>query len=1176
MAFDPTQPEWEIRNGTMNAAGVYTENVSGSVQLHSQTQDFQFRVDNEQLGTSAILKARVRPINRTVVWLSSQDDSNNNTAWFNLTGAGSVLFSGSNISSASISLVGGTSDQYDIKIVFSGTLPQSILRWACGAATGSQVQKYAGTGVDAFQILRAQLIAGNVDPGYVTTDDLQTYPDLQSSAGSQDFALPASNPPRTIGLDFIESIGDFGLSASDFVYSLDGFSVVALIDWNGDQTTTKLIGGHWDGVNDNSWLMTLTTDGKLNVFLSGDGSTIHKNYSSVRAIDINTKTMVSFTWDGTSLKLYINEVELTGAELTTTTDLALSGALHNSSAILGIIDSHFGKAYEFRIYEGAGNATDIANLASGFGVSGLPGGGGTPGPTPNAGDFLAVNGIVVIEGESFDITGAAFVEESSLSGFVGDGYIRHTGADDFSLPPADVIQVPFFVDVAGTYEIALRVNHDLAAADDEENDCWLEVNGSGFEKWGHRPVDYGSGWTFGTFREPTPGVFTDKYFELAAGSHTLSIGGRSQNWRFDRVHIFQVGFVNPENEALPESPRAGVGGGGNVPSTRIEMENYLINTHGVQAGDIFYVDNAAGGGGDGSLGSPWNTIQAAANNLSPGQACIISGNGGRFFEQVTPPSSGSVGNRIWFAGNPEAPCIVDASEAFITTWTNQGTGGGSGNRWRATYNRTRADVPDQAFQNNCTLGYPECADYSHSMSHQLIFNDQQLFVHQNGNNAVGAPGAMEAGECYFEVGTGSRATPQYVWVRLPADQDPNGESMRIASDKKYLWDYSPHEWTQGYPGGLASQKADGRSHLGLLNIHFKFGSTIRKLGPLAIRGSGWWVEWCSVSDAKHYGLGLYGQDHTIRNCKFVRNGQGGMRPEWLQENGGTETLIEDCQFIDGNFQECPRRWEAGNKFTDCMAFGTVIVRRCLFLREKAYGLWWDIFNGDTNPTSESFIAEFCVFESCWDGSVFFEHNSRKILFRHCGIWGTVAKSYKNTILGTGFRCQAAGDNQIVNCAIVYNDGKGIYFKNHDGRGTTNNDNIVNNVIGFNCRDVNVEVLRVEHLGGDGYDDNPTCVPFGPAWSASTIDNNVYFETQGTAYFGRDQNCNSFETSSSLATFQGWHGGSGNVIEANAADVVEDHTDRKAFWKTVGSHTSKGPQGLVHPEDIAAQAWTIPS
>jgi len=1196
MAFDPTQPEWEIRGGTMLADGIFTENSGPATELHSQTQDVQFRIDNEQMGSDAIFKARVKFLvgGRDIVWLSCQDDSNNNTVWFNIN-SGTKLFEGSNVSSASITQVSGTTDEWDIKITFAGTLPQTILRWACGAATGNQVQKYVGDGRNAFQILRAQMIPGTGDPGYVATTDLQTYSDLAVGDGAQNASMPASNVPRTSQLDFIDCLGSDGLTIADFDYDRDDFSILVVADWNGTTGAFRTLLSHWDGATDNAFLHGLTTDGKFQVTLSGNGSTNHKVYTADKVLDVDGKIAMLFAWDGTDLKLWYNDVELTvaGGELSKDTDLTLSGDIHNSAAVLGVADNHQGKVYAARLYQKAATQVDAAAIASEFGVSGLPaGGGGGPGPSPNTGDFVMEDGLIVIEAESIDITGEDFVEETSVAGFVGSGYLRHTGADDFSLPPASTISVNFFVPDAGIYSISIRANHDSAPANDEENDIWLDVptanDSAGFQKWGHTDAGLqwpNLGWTFDTFREDPPATFLDKDFDLDAGSHTLELGGRSNNYKFDRIHIYVKNRPNSEDETSPESPQAGVGGGGNVPATRAEMESFITSEFGIT--NFFYVDNAAAGPGSGTLADPWPDIQDFADVAVGGQACIISGgntSNKRFYEQITPSNSGSAGNKIVYAGNPELPCIIDASENFDVTWTDMGTGGGGGTRWRATYNQTRADVPDASFQGNCTQAYPECADYSHTMSHQLIYNDKQLFVHQNGNNAVGAPGAMLEGECYFEVGTGSRATPQYVWCRLPSDVNPNTvasgpndiNGMRIASNKKWLFDVFDHEWTQGYPGGNFAEKADGRNHLALLNLHFAFGSTIRKLGPINIRGTNWHVEWCSFRDSKHYGFGLHGEDHLIRNCKGLRNGMGNFRVEWLNEDAGTETLMEDCQWLDGNFQECPRRWEAGNKITDSQGFGTFIIRRNLFLREKGPALWWDLFNGNTNTTTESFIAEFCIMEECHDMAIFFEHNSRKIKIRHCGIWNTQARSYKGTILGCAFRGQAAGDNFIENCAIVYNEGKGIYFKNHDGRGTTNNDVITNNVIGFNVRDNTIEVQQVEILGGDGYDDSPSCVPFGPAWSSSTIDNNVWFERQQANYFARDQNCNDFQQTNSVSTFESWHGGTGNVIEALASNVVEDHTDRKAFWKTVGSHTSKGPQGLVHPEDIAIQQWTIPT
>ena len=613
--------------------------------------------------------------------------------------------------------------------------------------------------------------------------------------------------------------------------------------------------------------------------------------------------------------------------------------------------------------------------------------------------------------------------------------------------------------------------------------------------------------------------------------------------------------------------------GGDLPRTLDEMRAYLREKHQVTA--FFYVDNKKGNNSNaGSEGAPWKTIQQAADRLQPGQAVIISGHGGRFYEQITPRHSGQEGKRIWFVGNPEAPCIVDASESFDVTWTSMGS-----NRWRANYGRHRHSHFEDHYRNYCSDGYPKCKDSIYHASHQLIHNDHQMFVRHTGSIGHGEPGALGEGECYFENGSGSKERPQFVWCRLPGDIDPNTQMMRVASGKRYLFDWSPHTWVAGFPGGAREKKADGRDHIGLLNMHFKFGATIIKLGPVNVRGNGWWLEWCSFCDAKHNGLGISGGGHTVKNCKFERNGQGPIRPDFLQKlrkNDG-HTLFEDCHMKENNFQKCPDQWEAGTKFTECMDFGLVEFRRCWFYREKGPGVWWDIFNGTGNSGTSCLITH-SIFEECAGHTLFLEHNTEHVVIEHSGVWHTRETEEKHVSLATGIRCQGTGSNTIRNCAIVFNEGKGLYFKNHDDRGRVNRDVIENNVVINNAHNPRIDIQRCQHMGGDGYSSGG-CQPYGDRkWSTSKINGNVYFGDGHDAYFVRDRNCNDFQHSNSVSDYESWHGGSGNVIANSAGDVVEDYKHRKKFWVTNhagGRFPDKGPQGLVHPEDIEATQWEIP-
>ena len=608
---------------------------------------------------------------------------------------------------------------------------------------------------------------------------------------------------------------------------------------------------------------------------------------------------------------------------------------------------------------------------------------------------------------------------------------------------------------------------------------------------------------------------------------------------------------------LPGDPES------DFPRTRQEMERWL-QERGVLANNIRYVDNLSGSDqNDGrTIDRPWRTIQQAANQLTAGMAVIIRGRGGRFFEQVTPTRSGNATDKIWYVGDPEFPAILDSSEIFDVAWTPMGNG-----RWRAPYNRNRKFSPERIYVDNCTGG--SCRHESVFISHQLIYRDAQLIrVSQ-----ASVPQTFAEGTCFFQRGGGSYDTPQFVWCRLPGDVNPNHVDMRIGSDKKYLFDWSPHTW-ETFPGGDGQLKAHGRDHLALVNIHFRFGSYIRKLAPLNVRGKGWHVEHCSFSESNTYGISLAGDNHFVKDCKVFNAGQGVFRADHLQNNEG-KTRFERCLFEGGNLHRYPEGWEAGQKFTHCGKKGTTEFVECLFKDIHGPGLWWDIFNGDKNRTvSPSFLVQRCIFENCARNAVFLEHNSYNITIEHCGIWNTAVSNEGKfrQVLATAIRSQGTGKNTIRNNAIVFNKGKGLYFKAHDLRGDNNRDIIENNVFVNNARDTSVSLERCEFYGGD----EPNHQGTNYEWSSSGISGNVFYTTTASTYFIRDNN-NSRTSTNDLIRFQSpdWTGGTNNVIATTASTVVENYQNRKMFWLTRGVYSDKGPQQLRHYEDLGGTRWIIP-
>ncbi len=598
---------------------------------------------------------------------------------------------------------------------------------------------------------------------------------------------------------------------------------------------------------------------------------------------------------------------------------------------------------------------------------------------------------------------------------------------------------------------------------------------------------------------------------------------------------------------------------GNFPTTLDAMVQWL-EEKGVAATDIRYVDNANGNDNNNgkSIDSAWRSIQQAADNLVAGMAVIIRGRDGRFFEQVTPKTSGNSTKRIWFVGDPEHPPVLDSSVLFDTQWTDMG-----GNRWRALYDKERKYSKELAYHKNCSGG--SCRHESVWMSHQLIFDDRQL----RRISADRVPDQLNTGECHFEKGTGSYDKPQFVWCRLPDDSNPNQTSMRIGSAKKYLFDWSPHNW-EGSPGGTDGEQVIGRDYLGLVNLHFRFGATIRKVGPLNIRGKGWHVEHCSISESNTYGFSIAGENHTMIDCKVINSGQGIFRAAYLQKGDG-ETRFERCLFEGGNIHRYPEAWEAGQKFTFCGTGGVTKFIECMFKDIHGPALWWDLFNGNKNKSTPSYLIQRCIFEKCARNAIFFEHNSYNIVVEHSGIWKTQESTegaYGQT-LGAAFRSQGAGLNTVRNNAIVLNEGKGLYFKAHDTRGDNNRDTIVDNVLVNNAGNHNIELRRCELYGGD----EPNG---GYKWQTSKIHGNVFCSQTSTTLFVRDNKTDVIETRDPN-TFQSdsWTNGTGNSLASTPQEVVADPENRKTFWKTVGAHTGKGPQNLVHFEDLPGTGWQAP-
>ncbi len=199
-------------------------------------------------------------------------------------------------------------------------------------------------------------------------------------------------------------------------------------------------------------------------------------------------------------------------------------------------------------------------LGIGLGLAGCSGGGdaGSPtepppqSPSVTPGAYMPDDGLIVVEFESTNATGA-WSEETALAGFTGSSYLRWSGANEYSTPGVDTFAVDFWIEDAGRYHFRLHNRHedpDPTLA----NDVWTRVDGGDWVK----TFSWQRGqWTWVTQHEFSHNNKPPAEYTLARGNHTIEFSGRSFDFMIDRFHFYDDGVVNPEDTGHPESSRAG-------------------------------------------------------------------------------------------------------------------------------------------------------------------------------------------------------------------------------------------------------------------------------------------------------------------------------------------------------------------------------------------------------------------------------------------------------------------------------------------------------------------------------------------------------------------------------------------------------------------------------------------
>ncbi len=263
------------------------------------------------------------------------------------------------------------------------------------------------------------------------------------------------------------------------------------------------------------------------------------------------------------------------------------------------------------------------------------------------GVFQEENGIVVIEAESGDYP-ANWAEETTFSGFTGDGYLRYDGSDHFGTPGFDAIAYQVAITNPGTYQFQWRNTFGFGSSPTDHNDSWLKIEADSFygqkggstvcpkgydpaenDCTGAAPAGAGSSGWFKIYRSGgNQGQWTwstntsdnDPHAIFARfdspGVYTILVSGRSKHHTIDRLVLSKSDYSgNPQSTSLAESTQSSSGTPGaadNSPYTVTVTATDDGTPSESTAVDFLWTVNAAGTGGTPSAEI---TVNGGSDNL---------------------------------------------------------------------------------------------------------------------------------------------------------------------------------------------------------------------------------------------------------------------------------------------------------------------------------------------------------------------------------------------------------------------------------------------------------------------------------------------------------------------------------------------------------------------------------
>jgi hypothetical protein len=179
-----------------------------------------------------------------------------------------------------------------------------------------------------------------------------------------------------------------------------------------------------------------------------------------------------------------------------------------------------------------------------------------PDTTGNEGPWIETNGLLLIDVESNPPVDNWIL--ATPPGHLGSGVFQWTVADQHQgAPTLGIVSYQFEITEAGTYRVSARSRRDGTGSPDQHNDMFVKLDSGPWAKFFQLGGTHKT-WEWNHRRETLVNgehIREAWIVDLEAGSHVLSIAGRSVQFQVDRLAMHLEHDVFPQDH-FPESPRA--------------------------------------------------------------------------------------------------------------------------------------------------------------------------------------------------------------------------------------------------------------------------------------------------------------------------------------------------------------------------------------------------------------------------------------------------------------------------------------------------------------------------------------------------------------------------------------------------------------------------------------------